>query len=78
MVSDTGFDPPVVTLGAGEVQITVQNTALRTHGFTLLEFNIDQLIPSKQSFTFTRTATPGTYVFSDPIVPSNTGKLIVQ
>ena len=76
-VDDVGFSHSTLTAPAGIVVLTVTNAGPSTHGFTLLEFNIDQIIPAGQSRTFTFTAAAGTYTFADTIVPSRTGTLSV-
>src|SRR3989338_4982576 len=69
-VDDVGFSHSTLTAPAGIVVLTVTNAGPSTHSFTLLEFNIDQIIPAGQSRTFTFTAAAGTYTFADTIVPS--------
>lgn len=78
VVNDDGFAPSSIALAAGDVEISVQNTALRTHGFSLLDFGIDQIIPPGQTKTFEFTATSGTYTFADTIDTTKTGTLTVR
>ncbi len=85
-IADSGFQPSMLVLSASDLPVTIAltNTGSATHGFTIVELDIDRTIEAgaTELITIPAGTAPGNYVFESApegaTEAGSTGTLIVR